>query len=364
MSESRDYQQALNTALLSPLFLGMAPIFGKIALSGGSDPFTLAAIRTTLASLFLWVLYLICWRKYIYIYTAGFLGCAVVGTVNGIGSLLYYNGLSRMDASLAQLLNGTYLIFVVLLVRIGGQTLSWRTGLRVLLAIFGLLLITGGMRGMADWLGVGLMLGNALLFAGTMILSQRVLYEMPAQTVTLYVMSVMAVVVIMARAAYNVRWMPQTGDAMFAIVALAISTALSRLVLFSGVKSIGGLQTSLLAIAEIAVSVTLSYLFLDERLTVVQWIGVGAFLISLLLYGNARYSTAAPQGAFPLPNMASITFQQIAFNHAFGNSDMSQDELDAIRHMMGADGPLRLDYGPLPDQPAETAPADTLDPPT
>jgi drug/metabolite transporter (DMT)-like permease len=214
---------------------------------------------------------------------------------------MYYSGLSRLDASMAQLLNGMYLISVMLLVRLGGQALGWRTGLRAVMAMFGLLLITGGVRGQVDWMGVGLMLGNALLFAGTVTLSQRVLYEMPARTVTLYVMTVMTSVVVMARLAYAVRWVPQTTDAMWAILALSVSTALSRLTLFAGVKNLGSLQTALLAITEIAVAMGLSYVFLDERLNLVQW---------------------------------------IAFTHAFGDSGISQDELDAIRRMMGVEGPL------------------------
>jgi drug/metabolite transporter (DMT)-like permease len=327
-------------ALMSPVFLGLAPVFGKLAMRGGSDPFTVTAVRTALAAALLWVIYLVFWRQYIYIYTAGFLGCAVVGMINGIGSLMYYNGLSRLDASVSQLLNGTYLVFVVILVRLGGQTLSWRTGLRVLLSIFGLLLITGGVHGEVNWLGVGFMLGNALLFAGTVILSQRVLYEMPSQTVTLYVITVMAIVVVMARVVYDLHWLPLTSDATWALVGLTISTALSRLTLFAGVKNLGGLQTTLLAIAEIAVAVALSYLFLGESLTSMQWIGVGALGASLLLYSRTRYSSTGPRGAIPLPNMAGIVFQQIAFAHAFGKSDISQDELDAIRRMMGVEGPL------------------------
>ncbi|NDJ76919.1 MAG: DMT family transporter [Chloroflexi bacterium] len=324
-------------ALLSPVFLGLAPVFGKLALEGGSDPFTVAAIRTTLAAGLLWLLYALFWRKYIYIYTAGFLGCAVVGLINGIGSLMYYNGLSRLDASLSQLLNGTYLIFVVLMARLGGQSLTWRTAARVLLAMFGLMLITGGVRGELDWLGVGFMMGNALLFAGTVVLSQRILYEMPAQTVTLYVMTVMALFVLMARAVYDLHWLPQSASATWAILALAMSTALSRLTLFTGVKTLGSLQTTLLAITEIAVAVSLSFLFLEESLTGLQWLGVGAFILSLLLQGRAYNTT---RGAIPMPNMAGIAFQQIAFTHAFGNSGISQDELDAIRRMMGAEGPL------------------------
>jgi drug/metabolite transporter (DMT)-like permease len=339
MADNDTRRSSLMTALLSPVFLGMAPVFGKLALRGGSDPFSVAAIRTTLAAGLLWVFYVIFWRRYIYIYTAGFLGCAVVGIVNGIGSLMYYNGLYRLDASLSQLLNGTYLVFVVLLARIGGQSLSWRTGSRVLLALFGLLLLTGGVSSQMNWLGVGLILGNALLFAGTVVLSQRVLWEMPTQTFTLYVMTVMAVVVTMARAAYNLRWLPQTDDAMWAILALTVSTALSRLTLFAGVKNLGSLQTTLLAITELAVAMGLSFLFLGESLTSIQWAGVGAFVLSLLLQGN-RLSEHAPPGSISLPNMAGIAFQQIAFTHAFGDSGISQEELDAIRRMMGVEGPL------------------------
>jgi drug/metabolite transporter (DMT)-like permease len=339
MSEHNTSHGDLVAALLSPLFLGMAPVFGKLALRDGSDPFTVAAVRTALAAGLLWILYLVFWRKYIYIYLAGFLGCAVIGIINGIGSLMYYNGLNRLDASLSQLLNGTYLIFVVLLARLGGQSLSWRTGMRVSLAMFGLMLLTGGVRGQADWLGVGLMLGNAILFAGAVTLSQRVLWEMPAQTVTLYVLTGMAMVVVMARVAYDLRWLPQNTDAVWAIGGLTISTALSRLTLFAGIKNLGSLQTTLLAITELAVAVGLSFMFLDESLTSVQWLGVAAFLASLLLQGSP-YSERAPHSGISLPNMAGIALQQIAFTHAFGDSGISQDELDAIRRMMGVEGPL------------------------
>jgi drug/metabolite transporter (DMT)-like permease len=361
MSEHNTSRGDLVAALLSPLFLGMAPVFGKLALRDGSDPFTVAAVRTALAAGLLWILYLVFWRKYIYIYPAGFLGCAVIGIINGIGSLMYYNGLNRLDASLSQLLNGTYLIFVVLLARLGGQSLSWRTAIRISLAMFGLMLLTGGVRGQADWLGVGLMMGNAILFAGTVTLSQRVLWEMPAQTVTLYVMTVMAMVVVMARVAYDLRWLPQTADAVWAIGGLTISTALSRLTLFAGIKNLGSLQTTLLAITELAVAVGLSFVFLDESLTSVQWLGVSAFLASLLLQGSP-YNERAPHSGIPLPNMAGIAFQQIAFTHAFGDSGISQDELDAIRRMMGVEGPLPSEPPLSYPQPLEkpSASTDTL----
>jgi hypothetical protein len=68
--------------------------------------------------------------------------------------------------------------------------------MRVLLALLALLILTGFGDNRVDWLGVGLMLGSALMFAGTVILSQYVLYEMPSPTVTLYVLTTMAVIVV------------------------------------------------------------------------------------------------------------------------------------------------------------------------
>ena len=220
--------------LLTPVFLGVAPIFGKMAINEGADSFTVAAWRTVIAVVFLWMVYALFARKYIYIYPAGLLGCVVIGVVNGIGSLFYYGGLGMLDASQAQLLNGMYLIFAVLLSRINGERIDRRLVVRVLLAMIALFIITGFGQSSMNWLGVGLMLANALMFAGTVILSQYVLYEMPAPTVTLYILTSMAVLVSMVWVVLGKPMTPQVLEsALPPILALAVTTALSRVALFS-----------------------------------------------------------------------------------------------------------------------------------
>ncbi len=332
---------AMFVPFLSPIFLGMAPFFGKLAYQSGSDPFTVAAIRTVIAAAILWSLYFIFWRRYIFIYPAGLLGCVVIGTVNGIGSLMYYTGLNLMNASLAQLLNGMYIVFAVAIARLAGHQVTYRTMLRVGLALVALLMLTGASAASINWLGVGLMLGNALLFAGTMLLSQRVLFEMPAQTVTLYVLTTMAVIVVMARVAYGISgpaWV-LSSSAMWAIIALGASTALARLTMFMGVKKLGGLQTALIAMTEIGVSLLLTLAFLGESLTSPQWIGVGFLAASILLMRTDENPQGVARDATSLPNMAGLTlFQQMAFDQAFGKNgvEVSPEELEAIRRMMGA----------------------------
>lgn len=336
-------------ALSTPVFLGMAPIFGKLAIKGGADPFTVAALRTLVAAGFLWVMYLIFFRKYIFIYPAGLIGCIVIGCVNGIGSLFYYSGLSMVDASLAQLVNGLYLVFAVILSHIGGQKADLRTQIRILLSLVALMLLTGFGNGAANWVGVGLMLANALMFAGTVILSQYVLYEMPAHTATLYILSTMAVVVTMVWLAVGQPLSEASLETTaLPIFILGLTTLTSRLAMFAGVKFMGGVQTAILAIAEIGVALTLAFFLLGDRLSPVQVGGVVLLGLTILLI---RQRDLLPRGYNPaalvVANMANVQFQRIAFHRAFGTSEMDNEygtmaalttqEIMAIKRMMGAE---------------------------
>jgi drug/metabolite transporter (DMT)-like permease len=347
MSES---QKGLAAAILSPIFLGMSPILGKAALVGGADPFTVAALRTALVVILLWGFYLIFWRQYIYIYTAGLIACIAIGVTNGIGSLFYYSGLDRLDASIAHLLNATYVIFVVILTRIDGAHVSLRTLLRVMVALLSVLLITGGIAGNASWLGVGLILGSAILFAGTVAMSQRILYEMPAQTVTLYVMTAMGGVVVFARLLISQHIDPLSTNALMAILALGLTTALSRLTLFLGVKGLGSLRTTLLAIAESAVAVSLAFIFLGESLAIIQWFGVVALIASLFMPADTQPQDDKDYKGM-LPNVAGFGFHRIAraadklttqeirdISSIIGPTDLlNTQEMNVLRDTIGED---------------------------
>jgi drug/metabolite transporter (DMT)-like permease len=67
------------------------------------------------------------------------------------------------------------------------------------------------------------------------------------------------------------------------LLALTGVTFLSRLALFAGVKRIGGMQTSLLGLAELLVAVLLAHLVLAESLSASQWLGAALLAVALLL---------------------------------------------------------------------------------
>ena len=280
----RAQQRGIAAALLSAVFLGSAPIFGKQAYAADMTPIALAAWRTLVAAAGLWLVYALIGRRYVYIYPAGLIGCVAIGGVNGIGSLLYYGGLQRVDAGVGQMVYSLYPLFLVILLRIDGHRFSSLTLFRVILAFVAVVLLTQKQDGPVDLVGFGLMLGAGLLYALHLAISQRVSYEMPAQTLTLYSLTAMAAVVCAANLLTG--WGPVPESAWQPTLGLALVTMSSRLALFLGVKRLGSMQTALIGITEILVTLLLALSLLGETLSLRQWIGAGMLMVSLMLIGR------------------------------------------------------------------------------
>jgi drug/metabolite transporter (DMT)-like permease len=264
--------------------LGLAPFFAKIAYLEGAEAYTVIAMRMLLAAGVLWFAYLLFARRFIYSWWLGISISALAGIINGLGSICYYQGLTRIDASLASILNITYLVFVTALLRLLGQAVSRLTLFRLILAFVSVYLLTLSRSVSVDPVGVALLLIGALAYAVQLVIGQRVLYDIPSPTMTLYSMSAMALVV-------TVAWLFNGGPELtslnrngwYALLAFAGVTALSRLALFQGVKKLGSVQTATLGVSEVLVTVLFSMFFLGETLGIHQWFGAALMTLSVAL---------------------------------------------------------------------------------
>ena len=127
------------------------------------------------------------------------------------------------------------------------------------------------------------MLIAAALYALHLPINQRVLYDMPSPTVTLYTLIAMSIVVVPAFLISGDKPVSVDINIIPPIAGLTLVTFLSRLMLFTGVKHLGGMQTALLGLGEMFVVVFFSYIWLNEQLTPGQWVGVGLLTVSMLL---------------------------------------------------------------------------------
>jgi drug/metabolite transporter (DMT)-like permease len=279
-------ERGIPLAIVSAMLLGLTPIFGKQAINGGVPPLTVVALRTAAAALLLLIVMAVFRRKYLYIYPVGLIGCLIAGGLNGIGSLFYYAGLARIGAGLGQLLYSLYPIYVAVLLFLDGQRHSPLTVIRLLLSIPAVVLLTRADSSGVDLLGVGLMLASGLFYGIHIPINQRVLYEAPAPTVTLYTLLAMTAVVLPAHflSAPAVPIIPQ--QALIPLIGLTAVTFFSRLTLFEGVKSIGGMQTALLGLVQLLVSIGMAILWLGERLSPLQWLGAAVLVLAMVLVGR------------------------------------------------------------------------------
>jgi drug/metabolite transporter (DMT)-like permease len=292
-------KQGIYSALASAFFLGLAPVFGRQAILGGLPPLAVVAFRTILAALLLLVVMLIFYRRYLFIYPAGLLGCLLAGWINGFGSLFYYFALSRINANLGQLLYSLYPLFLVLWLALDNQPPSRLTLIRLSLVVpaIYLLIHVDGTR--VDLVGVGAMLVGSMLYALHLPFNQRVLSDMPAPTVTLYTLLAMSAVVVppfLFSGLAGISGIPlKTGSSQelwssiaqlgWPVLGLTLVTFFSRLTLFLGVKHLGGMQTALLGLSELLVALTFSYFWLGESFSGTQWIGAALLVTSLVLVG-------------------------------------------------------------------------------
>jgi drug/metabolite transporter (DMT)-like permease len=286
----------INAAIISALFLGFTPVFGKAAMGPGRfSPLAVVALRTSMAALLLVIIIAVFKRRILYIYPAGLMGCLLAGAVNGIGSVFYYIGLSKLNASVAQMLYALYPFFVALWLGLDRQTPSNLTKLRIILAGISVYFLTKVQTGKIDLWGVLFMLIAAALYALHLPINQRVLYDVPAPTVTVYTLLAMSLIVVPAYLIFDRSPLLGNGP-WWPVLGLTAVTFFSRLLLFLGVKHIGGMQTALLGLGELIVAILFSHLLLGESLTNWQWIGTAGLSISLLL---AWLETPPPTSAHP-----------------------------------------------------------------
>ncbi|MBI9048393.1 MAG: DMT family transporter [Anaerolineaceae bacterium] len=282
--------QGIQYGITSALFLGIIPILGKQSINLGFQPLAVVAFRTTLATIFIMLFISLIRKGSFYIYPIGLIGCLLAGLINGIGSILYYTALSRMNASIAHLLYSFYPLFIALLQFLDKQRLSKVTAIRLVLTLPGVYLLVGTATNTIDPIGLLLMLASAFLYALHLIINQRILYEVPAPTVTLYTLIAMSVTVCLSFVIFSPH-LPAHGTSYWPLIAMALATLISRVTLFMGVKNLGSLQTALLGFSEQFVTVFLAITFLQERLSLLQWLGASLIGISLLLVAFEKQST-------------------------------------------------------------------------
>lgn len=283
-------------AFLASLFFSFAVPIVRGVITGGLDATTLVMIRLVLASTLTAITMLLMDHRLIRIERRGLFIALGAGLFNGLGMMLMFWALARVDASLASMMLSLLPLMVLSLLALRGERFTHRHTVRLALGLAGVYFLIGP-SGKADVLGIGLLIIAIFCFAIHMSLLQWYLRAYDARAVTLYVSLAMATVVSLTWLGQGAQW--QNPDALGWLLILflvVVSTYLSRLFMVAAINRIGSGQMALLTPLETLLTIIWSMLFLGERLNAWQWVGGLLILASALLaiqrLGRARWRPA------------------------------------------------------------------------
>ncbi len=197
--------------------------------------------------------------------------------------------LSYIDVSLSIMVYTTaHIPAVMLLLMIRGERPNRLDFFRFLMALLGMYLFMA-LLGQVNVTGIGLAMATALFFGIHISLIQLRLGGYEPLTVTLYIITSMAIILSTIYLAYGYRWPRFDTTTWGAMLWTAVvSTAMARLLLFAGIKIAGSRQAALVSPLETLLAVLLAVGLLGEWLTLPQWVGSVLVMASVALGAKAR----------------------------------------------------------------------------
>ncbi|MCX8129359.1 MAG: DMT family transporter [Clostridia bacterium] len=271
---------------VSALGYGIMPVFAKFAYKGGINTTTLLLIRFGLAALLFFSYLLIRYRKIsISLKQVGVL--FILGGICYTGqSFLYFSAVKHIPGSLATLL--VYVAPVLVAVFsffIDKERITLKVILPIAVAFTGLVIVCKDSIGKVDFRGIIMALGAALVYAFYVILSNRVVKQLPAVMSSAFITFFTAVALLSggtASGSVSLDFKPVTWVYIAALV--MISTVLALAAFLAGLDRLGSTKASILSMLEPVFAVIFSVAFLAEKLTVYQLFGgmiviTGAFMV-------------------------------------------------------------------------------------
>lgn len=284
--------------LCSAVGFGALPVLGKEAFDAGLGPLSLLWGRFALAAVAFWLLVVVVVRP-------ARPSSAVVVTGVLMGSLgyaleagLFFVALERVDASLVELLLYAYPALVTGAALAGGRESPGPRLLGALaLATLGVILVfAGSLASGVDPVGLTLGLGAAAVYAGYILVGERVVGA--AHPVLLA-----ALVATGATASFTLAGLvhrgglpaPTTGDGWAAVAVIAaIATVIPMAALFAGIERVGAPTASIVSTFEPVVTVVLAGFVLGETLSLVEATGAACVLAAVRLLARRPPARGGP----------------------------------------------------------------------
>ncbi|MGL5406861.1 MAG: DMT family transporter [Propionibacteriaceae bacterium] len=208
---------------------------------------------------------------------------------------LYFFAIGFAGPALATVLLYLYPIFVCLgAVLLRRQQWSWWIMFFLAVAMFGIALTVGKIA-QASLAGVLVGVACGLSYAIYMLIVDQVATRVPSRTMAAIMFSSAAVDMGVIGAATGQIVVPGKAQIWLIIVGLAVVSTIGGVwLLYAGMPLIGPTHASLVSMTEAVVALIVSTIFLDVRMTLLQWIGAALVIAAAIGGMTITLPAAAP----------------------------------------------------------------------
>jgi drug/metabolite transporter (DMT)-like permease len=296
---SSSHRRGIALCILSACAFGAMAIFAKEAYATGAGVTTLLSIRFLLAAALFWAIVVL--RGAQLPSRRVILTCLALGALGYAAQAgLFFGALTHIDASLTSLLLYLYPMLVFLgAVALGRERVTGRRiGALALASAGAALVLMGGSLGALDGTGVAMALGAAVIYAGYILVADRVVGGLDAFLMAALVTTGAAAstLVVGAGSGSLDLHFAAAGGGWIAAMALG-STVLGVSAFFVGLREVGPASASIVSTAEPVVTVALATMIYGEALGASQLAGgilvLGAVVVLQLRTGTVE-DDAAP----------------------------------------------------------------------
>ncbi|EAX47505.1 protein of unknown function DUF6, transmembrane [Thermosinus carboxydivorans Nor1] len=280
-------------------------IFIKFAYAAGANTVTVLAYRFTIAALLFGAVIRLCGLDFRVTGKQAVQLCLLGGIGYGLMSTLFALTVLYLPASLAGIILYTYPALVsVLSFLVGDELFGWRKGVALVICFTGLVLVLGVSLTGLNTTGAAFGLGSALVYSCYIVAGNRLLKGIDPLVSTFYVCTAAAVVFVAGGMLSGTLIWSLSLQGWLAILGIAVfATCIGILGFFAGMYRIGATNASIISTFEPVITVLLSALLLEERITAIQGFGGLLILAGVLVLQLTGGSTAVAKTCDERGNM-------------------------------------------------------------
>lgn len=271
-------------AVLAALMFGSASVLIKLSYSTGIDSLDMLTVQYAIASFLMFAVIFIMDRKKLCLNKSQFLRLGIFGVFgNTLMILFYYEEFKYVSAAVGTMLLFTYPAMVLAYsILFKGKRATMRNVAAVFICFLGCTMGLNIFSGDIHYELKGILFGllSAVFYAFMNIYSEEKLQDVDSAVINAYSMLFSFAVIVLYKPPILLIQKGIAKESMIYIVIIAVFTeAIPLSMMYSSIKLIGSVKTSILGNIEIPSSIVLSWIFLSEKISILQI--TGGILIAL-----------------------------------------------------------------------------------